>query len=83
MGGGEYYSGGEKKLNFHHKLVKNIMTTKGANIWMYHMDNALDKIDFSNDRRIRKCIDVFLNHFMIKYAVEFDFNFYNIFRAKL
>jgi hypothetical protein len=47
------------------------------------MDNALNKIDFSNDKRIRKCIDVFLNHFMIKYAVEFDFNFYNIFRAKL
>lgn len=83
MGGGEYYSGGEKKLNNYHKLVKNIMTTKGANIWMYHMDNALNKMNFSNDKRIRKCIDVFLNHFMIKYAVEFDFNFYNIFRAKL
>ena len=83
MGGGECYTGGEKKLNYYHKLVKNIMTTKGANIWMYHMDNALNKMDFSNDKRIRKCIDVFLNHFMIKYAVEFDFNFYNIFRAKL
>ena len=74
MGGGEYYSGGEKKLNFHHKLVKNIMTTKGANIWMYHMDNALDKMDFSNDRRIRKCIDVFLNHNLIKRINSF----YNI-----
>ncbi len=83
MGGGECYSGGEKKLNFHHNLVKNIMTTKGANIWMYHMDSALNKMDFSNDKRIRKCIDIFLNHFMTKYAVEFDFNFYNIFRAKL
>ena len=83
MGGGECYTGGEKKLNYYHKLVKNIITTKGANIWMYHMDNALNKMDFSNDKRIRKCIDVFLNHFMIKYAVEFDFNFYNIFRAKL
>ena len=83
MGGGEYYNGGEKKLNFHHKLVKNIMTSKGANIWMYHMNNALNKMDFSNDKRIRKCIDVFLKYFMTKYAIEFDFNFFSIMKTKL
>lgn len=83
MGGGEYYTGGEKKLHYHHKLVKNIMTEKGANIWMYHMNNALDKMEYKEDIRIRKCIDVFLNHFMVKYAIEFDFNFYNILKSKL
>ena len=83
MGGGEYYTGGEKKLHNYHKLVKNIMTSEGAKVWMYHMNLALDDMEYNNDKRVRKCIDVFLNHFMIKYAVEFDFNFYNIFRVKL
>ena len=83
MGGGEYYSGGEKKLHNYHKLVENIMTTEGAKLWMYHMNQALDNMNYNKDLRVRKCIDVFLNHFMIKYAIEFDFNFYNIFKSKL
>ena len=83
MGGGEYYSGGEKKLHNYHKLVENIMTIEGAKLWMYHMNQALDSMNYNEDIRVRKCIDVFLNHFMIKYAIEFDFNFYNIFKSKL
>ena len=83
MGGGEYYTGGEKKLHNYHKLVKNIMTHKGANVWMYHMNKSLDKMEYNKDNRVRKCIDVFLNHFMIKYAIEFDFNFYSILKTKL
>ena len=83
MGGGEYYTGGEKKLYNYHKLVKNIMTHEGANLWMYHMNNALDRMEYNKDNRVRKCIDVFLNHFMTKYAVEFDFNFYSILKSKL
>lgn len=83
MGGGENYSGGEKKLYNYHKLVENIMTEEGARLWMFHMNNALDEMSYENDKRVRKCIDVFLKHFMIKYAVEFDFNFYNIFKSKL
>ena len=82
-GGGEYYSGGEKKLYNYHKLVKNIMTNEGANLWMKHMNDALDEMTYSDDLRVRKCIDVFLNHFMIKYAIEFDFNFFSILKSKL
>ena len=59
------------------------MTHEGANLWMYHMNNALDRMEYNKDNRVRKCIDVFLNHFMTKYAVEFDFNFYSILKSKL
>tara|TARA_B000000565_G_scaffold32641_1_gene21814 strand:+ start:432 stop:1010 length:579 start_codon:yes stop_codon:yes gene_type:complete len=83
MGGGEYYTGGEKKLHNYHKLVKNIMTSEGAKVWMQHMNSALDDMEYNNDKRVRKCIDVFLNHFMIKYAIEFDFNFFTILKSKL
>lgn len=83
MGGGEYYTGGEKKLHNYHKLVKNIMTSDGARLWMHHMNYALDEMQYNKDKRVRKCIDVFLNHFMIKYAIEFDFNFFNILKSKL
>ena len=76
MGGGEYYTGGEKKLHNYHKLVKNIMTNEGANLWMKHMNDALDEMTYNKDVRVRKCIDVFLKYFMTKYAIEFDFNFF-------
>lgn len=83
MGCGEYYTGGEKKLYNYHKLVKNIMTSEGSKVWMYHMKSALDELEYDKDKRVRKCIDVFLNHFMIKYAIEFDFNFFTILKSKL
>ena len=83
MGGGEYYTGGEKKLHNYHKLVKNIMTNEGACVWLKHMNDALDEMIYNNDVRVRKCIDVFLNYFMTKYAIEFDFNFFSIMKTKL
>lgn len=83
MGGGEYYTGGEKKLYNYHKLVKNIMTSEGANLWMNHMNDALDEMTYNEDVRVRKCIDVFLKYFMTKYAIEFDFNFFSIMKTKL
>ena len=83
MGGGEYYSGGEKKLYNYHKLVKNIMTKEGSHLWMKYMNESLDEMKYENDLRVRKCIDVFLNYFMIKYSIEFDFNFYPIMITKL
>jgi len=83
MGGGEYYTGGEKKLHNYHKLVKNIMTSEGARVWMKHMNDALNEMTYTNDLRVRKCIDVFLNYFMTKYAIEFDFNFFSIMKTKL
>ena len=83
MGGGEYYTGGEKKLHNYHKLVKNIMTNEGANLWMKHMNDALDEMTYNKDVRVRKCMDVFLKYFMTKYAIEFDFNFFSIMKTKL
>jgi truncated hemoglobin YjbI len=83
MGGGEYYSGGEKKLHNYHKLVKNIMTSEGAHVWMKHMNDALDEMIYNEDVRVRKCMDVFLKYFMTKYAIEFDFNFFSIMKTKL
>ena len=83
MGGGEYYTGGEKKLHNYHKLVKNIMTSEGACVWMKHMNDALDEMAYNEDVRVRKCIDVFLKYFMTKYAIEFDFNFFSIMKTKL
>lgn len=82
MGGGKHYIGGEKKLHLKHKLVKNIMTTEGANRWMKHMKDALvifKKIK-NLDIRIVNCIDEFLHFFMTKYSMEFDFNVFEITR---
>ena len=82
MGGGKRYTGGEKKLHLKHKLVENIMTTRGANRWMKHMKDALvifKKIK-NLDIRIIDCIDEFLHFFMTKYSIEFDFNVFEITR---
>ena len=49
------------------------MTNEGANLWMKHMNDALDEMAYNEDVRVRKCIDVFLKYFMTKYAIEFDF----------
>jgi len=80
MGGGPLYKANMKKLHMKHKLVENIMTEKGANKWMYFMINAINTIkeDLCVDRRIIPCLIDFLNFFMLKYAHEFDFNFYEI-----
>ena len=85
MGGGEHYKGTEKKLHNYHKLVKNIMTQEGANCWMNHMDKALKDIELEKieDKRVLSCIKSFLNYFMLKYAVEFDFNFFPVMKGKL
>ncbi len=80
MGGGPLYKANMKKLHLKHKLVENIMTEKGAKLWMHHMINSINTIkeELSVDRRIIPCLIDFLNFFMIKYAHEFDFNFYEI-----
>lgn len=85
MGGGPYYNGGLKKLNNKHKLVKNIMTKKGADLWMYYMIESLKEIknDISFDSRILICLVDFLYFFMMKYGYEFDFNFTDFRNSKL
>ena len=85
MGGGVYYIGGLKKLNMRHKLVKNIMTKKGGDLWMYYMIESLKEIknDIDFDKRILVCIVDFLHYFMMKYGYEFDFNFTNLRNSNL
>ena len=80
MGGGPCYKANMKKLHLKHKMVENIMTEKGAKLWMHYMINAINTIkeELSVDRRIIPCLIDFLNFFMLKYAHEFDFNFYEI-----
>ena len=80
MGGGPLYKANMTKLNMKHKLVKNIMTEKGANMWLHYMINSINTIkeDLCIDRRIIPCMIDFLNFFMLKYAHEFDFTFYEI-----
>lgn len=84
MGGGKLYNGGERKLNMKHRLVKDIMTTQGANLWMNYMKETLDEVKyhFIHDHRIVPCIDSFLKFFMKKYSVEFDFNIYDLLHNK-
>lgn len=78
MGGGPIYHGGELKVKFKHKMVKNIMTHQGAGRWMFHMLKALndESIFLIEDGRILPCIINFLYFFMEKYSVEFDFNMF-------
>ena len=80
MGGDKKYIGGDTKLNLKHKLVNNIMTTEGAELWMYYMTKTLNelKILFSYDKRIMKSINDFLIFFIIKYSNKFNFNVTNI-----
>ena len=81
MGGGQRYIGGEKMLNKKHKLVKNIMTREGAEKWMDSMEKTLKEITLTKDfedKRIIVCIYDFLEYFMNKYAIEFDFNVFNM-----
>ena len=81
MGGGQRYIGGEKMLNKKHKLVKNIMTHEGAEKWMNNMERTLKDITLTKefeDKRIIVCIYDFVEYFMNKYAMEFDFNVFNV-----
>lgn len=86
MGGGQRYVGGQKLLHNKHLLVKNIMTSRGAERWMKHMEDSLKEITISpefKDKRIFVCIYDFLDFFMNKYSIEFDFNFYNFFKSNV
>lgn len=80
MGKGPMYKGGYGKLRLKHKLVEHVMTEKGSQRWMFHMKNTIQELKpkFQYDRRILPCIHDFLDFFMKKYSVEFDFNFYEL-----
>ena len=45
MGGGQKYYKNEKVLYYKHKLVKDIMTQQGANLWMKYMINSLYEVN--------------------------------------
>ena len=80
MGSGQHYKGGLKRLSFKHNLARELLTVKGAQRWMYHMQLAIKDLesDFNFDKRIVPCLYDFLKFFMDKYSVEFDFNFIDV-----
>ena len=81
MGGGQRYIRGEKMVYKKHKLVKNIMTREGGERWMYNMEKTLNEIVLTpefQDKRILVCIYDFLEYYMNKYAMEFDFNVFDL-----
>lgn len=80
MGGGKKYYKTERVLYLKHQQVNEIMTQRGADLWMKHMVNSLYEVNLcrSDDKRIIPCISDFLYYFMNKYAKEFDFNIYEI-----
>jgi len=77
MGGGQYYHGGEYRLNFHHSHnALALMTDKGAKRWCELMLQTLDdpSLDLTEDPRVRTSLNTFLSFFMDKYAEEFHFD---------
>ena len=76
MGGGPYYHGGEFRLNFHHTHnAIQLMNDKGAQRWSQLMLDTLDDSNelMADDPRIRRSINTFLAHFMVKYSEQFAF----------
>ena len=51
------------------------MNNDGAKQWMYHMRKTLnsDKVDLTDDPRVRPAINEFLKIMMDKYGYDFDF----------
>lgn len=84
MGGGKYYRGGRKLIDMKHRNVSEVLNSKGAERWMYHMYRCLKTHNgkLVEDPRVIPCILDFLQYFMDEYAVTFDFNFIKI-RSKL
>lgn len=71
MGGGRCYPGGDRRLSFHHGMnAHEVMSERGAKLWMKHMRGALESARFEDDR-VKPCILDFLNDRMKKYADEF------------
>lgn len=84
MGGGRYYRGGKTLLHLKHRNVSEVLNSRGAERWMYHMYRCLKTniTILSEDPRVIPCMLDFLQYFMDEYAVTFDFNFVRI-RSKL
>ena len=75
-GGGRTYAGGETRLALKHRLSDEVMTRRGARLWMHHFVRALRRADLGDQPvRVLVCVVDFLVFFMQRYAVEFDFNF--------
>lgn len=76
MGGGLAYHGGEFRLSFHHTHnAMALMNQKGAERWVQLMVQTLDdtSTDLTDDPRVRRSLNTFLDHFLGKYATEFRF----------
>ena len=81
MGGGKHYKGGKLMLHNHHKLVESIMNKKGADLWIEHMNNAiqtiLNKTSFNQlyQQKIKTSLHEFIFFLMTDYSKEFSFQF--------
>ena len=83
FGGGQYYHGGDYRLQFHHQHnAGQVMNDRGASRWMYHMSKTILQKGYvqkfnSIDVRILPCIIDFLHAKMVKYAQDFSWKFDN------
>lgn len=80
------YKGGVKTLNKHHTLVSEIMTNRGAHLWMMYMKHTLNEYKEVLDEiniQIYPCILDFVLYLMFLYSKQFDFNFKYIPRFKI
>lgn len=77
MGGGKTYTGGVDRLHLYHDDHRGIMTSRGAERWMFHMRQTVydPHVDLTDDPRVRPCLVSFVEYHMHKYALEFDFKY--------
>jgi truncated hemoglobin YjbI len=74
-GGGKHYKS-MQYLRIKHRLAAEVMTKAGATRWVQHFAEALMHADLGPySDRVSDCIVDFINFFMERYAIEFDFNF--------
>ena len=73
MGGGHYYNkNGKKTLYKKHSLVNEIMTSRGASLWLDFLYKTLDEYgELKKDKRVIQCIKDFVIFFMIRYGKQF------------
>mmetsp|Transcript_19932 Transcript_19932/g.38238 ORF Transcript_19932/g.38238 Transcript_19932/m.38238 type:complete len:213 (+) Transcript_19932:225-863(+) len=75
MGAGPRYEGSIKwRTHGFHKIHSNVMTQKGASIWMHHMQLAVAETNVGKDPRVKDAILNFIYVMMEMYKKDFRFN---------
>jgi len=76
MGGGVEYKKGLEGLECLHEASSEVMTSKGAKVWMDHLYKALDSFEYP-DIRIKSTIVEFCLFLMTDYEEQFNFKHSN------